>query len=168
VGADILGMHFGEKATEIKICEEDTKTPYELYQGLCSELWYATAKFFEYDCIRIGRGVDIKTIEELVSRRGGRQSQKSKLLKVESKDEYKSRGHTSPDRADCATLLVQTARISIPDLLPKAPKTVLEEEVPHPFFKDEAWGIKIGEPILLGEAATLFSTADRRMDVMKD
>lgn len=168
VGADILGLHFGEKATEIKICEEDTKTPYELYQGLCSELWYATAKFFEYDCIRIGRGVDIKTIEELVSRRGGRQSQKSKLLKVESKDEYKARGHSSPDRADALTVLVAVARMSIPDLIPKAPKTVLEQEVPHPFFKDEAWGIKIGDPILLGEAATLFSTADRRMDVMKD
>jgi hypothetical protein len=64
--------------------------------------------------------------------------------------------------------MVQTARTSIPDLLPKAPKTVLEEEVPHPFFKDEAWGIKIGEPILLGEAATLFSTADRKLDCMKD
>ena len=72
--------------------------------------------------LKVGNAVDMDTIQELVDRRGGSPSGKGKLLQVESKDVYKSRGNKSPDKADAVTMLVQCARLSN-TMKPKSPDT---------------------------------------------
>lgn len=121
--APIMGINYSERATEVLICEEDTKTPLELYDGVRSELWYATGRFFEYGFLKLGAGVDEDTLQELINRRGGSPSGKGKLLQVESKDDYKGRGNRSPDKADAFTLLVQCARLG-KAIKPKSADTI--------------------------------------------
>jgi len=161
---DIVGINYAESATELQVCEEDTQKPKDLYFGIRSELWFVTGKFFEYDWIKLGRGVDMATIEELVQRRGGSPAGKNKLLQVEAKSEYKARGFTSPDRADSFTMMVQVARMSEPRMLPKAPDTTIAvERQPSIFDKDSGFGLKMGEAINMG-----FSLEYNGPDVMKD
>lgn len=167
---DIMGINYAEAATVHRISEEDTKAPKELYDGIRSELWYATAKFFEYDCIGIGRGVDDDTISELVGRRGGSPAGKGKLLTVESKDDFKKRNNNrSPDRADGFTMMVQCARLSVAELLPRAPATVIEQDRrPNAvnFFGQEEKhpGLKIGDPIDMGFNMSLEEKIDLQTD----
>jgi hypothetical protein len=124
---NIHGIHWGEKPTQIPICAEDTKTPQELFSDIIAEMWYATAKFFEYEFIAIGRGVDDFTISELVNRLGGSPVGKLKLKSVESKDVFKLRNNgKSCDRADAFVQMVQVARTAISNLRPKAPDTKIE------------------------------------------
>lgn len=145
----IMGINYAEKATETMICEEDTKTPRELYDGIRSEIWYATGRFFEYEYVKIGKGVDPETIQELVDRRGGSPAGKGKLLQVESKDVYKARGNKSPDRADAFTMLIQCARISMA-IKPQSPDTQpLEDEATIADYAD-SFSVKFGTPINLG------------------
>ncbi len=133
--APITGINYATGATEIKIAEEDTETPKEMFETVASELWYAAAKLFECDCIGIGRGVPSEAIEELVSRRGS--SSKGRKRAVESKDSYKGRtGKSSPDFADCALICIHVARITTPGLVPKAKDTVTEPIQRGPLFKE--------------------------------
>lgn len=125
---DICGIHYSEKPTTVKIAEEDTETPDLMFDRINSELWFAMARLMEFDCIRIGRGVDPKAIEELASRRGGRTTSRSKRRTVEPKDAFKARGHSSPDRADGITMLVHACRTREDQLRPKAAGTVAEPE----------------------------------------
>lgn len=126
VVVDILGIHYSEKPTEVPICAEDTKTPRELYDSVIAEMWYATAKFLEYDFLAIGKNVDDFTIYELVNRLGGSPAGKGKLKTVESKDLFKLRnGGKSCDRADAFVEMVHCARLGVAELRPKAPDTVI-------------------------------------------
>lgn len=123
---NILGIHWGEKPTEVPICAEDTLTPREQYSDIIAEMWYATAKFFEYDYIALGKGVDDFTISELVNRLGGSPVGKGKLRAVESKDDFKLRnGGKSCDRADSFVEMVHVARLGVKELRPKAPDTTI-------------------------------------------
>ena len=54
----INGYNYSYSPTKSKICEEDTKTPEDLFDRLATELYYATAKFFEMKVIKLGRAVD--------------------------------------------------------------------------------------------------------------
>jgi len=122
--ANIVGINYAQSPTEFKICEEDTENPKQSYDRIATELYFATSKLLEFDCVRFGRGVDAKTFEELASRRGGMQPGLGRKQTLESKDAYKARtGENSPDRADCITLLLHVARISTPGLIPKAKDT---------------------------------------------
>jgi len=122
--APILGVEYAASASEVKIADEDTQTPKELYDRTATELWMAGAKLFEYDIIRIGRGVDVKTSEELGGRRGGMKVGLGKKQSVEPKDAYKGRtGETSPDRADSFLLMLHVARMRVPSLVPRAKDT---------------------------------------------
>jgi hypothetical protein len=149
---DIMGINYSESATEEQVSEEDTRKPKELYYGIRSELWYVTGKYFEYDVIRLGRGVDHQTVEELVNRRGGSPSGKKGLLQVESKDDFKSRGFSSPDRADSLTECVQCARIGESRLMPKAPDTTVAQDSLPNVLDPDSWpfGVKMGEPVDMG------------------
>jgi len=150
----IMGINYSEKATDALICEEDTKAPFQLYDGIRSEIWYATGRFFEYEYLKVGKGCDQETIQELVDRRGGSPAGKGKLLQVESKDVYKARGNKSPDRADAFTMLVQCARISMA-IRPQSPDTQpLEEESTIADYAD-SFSVKFGTPIDLGFNNTL-------------
>jgi hypothetical protein len=145
----IMGINYAESATEFTICQEDTKTPKQLYDGVRSEVWYATGRFFEYDYVKVGAGVDLDSIQELVDRRGGSPVGKGKLLQVESKDSYKSRGNHSPDRADAVTMLVQCARISV-SIKPISPDSPPLEEPPTISEMSGSFSMKMGEPVNLG------------------
>ena len=147
--APIMGINYSESATEFLICEEDTKTPKELYDGIRSEVWYATGRFFEYEYIKLGAGVDTETIQELIDRRGGSPAGRGKLLQVESKDSYKSRGNKSPDRADAFTMLVQCARIA-GGIKPKSVDTLAEPEDPPLSALANSFSIKMGDALDLG------------------
>jgi hypothetical protein len=134
--APIIGVHYSESASENKIADEDTKTPKELYDNVATELWMAAGKMFEYDVIRLGRGVETMTFEELSGRRGGMKVGIGKKLAVEAKKTYKSRtGRPSPDRADTVTLLIHAGRRVIPNLIPKAKDTKSEAPPPR-----DPWG----------------------------
>jgi hypothetical protein len=133
--ADIVGINYAQSPTETLIADEDTQPPSELYDRIASELWFAAGKLFEYDVIRMGRGVDARTYEELSSRKGGSKAGLGKKQTVEGKDAYKLRtGSSSPDRADCTLMLIHVARISTPNLIPKAKDTKVD---PMP---DVSWG----------------------------
>lgn len=125
--ATIYGVHFSETASEVKVADEDTEVPKDMYDGVIAELWYAGSRLIEYDCVRFGRGVDVKTFEELSSRKGSSKVGKGKKQSVESKKDYKKRtGFSSPDRADAVLLLIQVARMATANLIPKAKDTEVE------------------------------------------
>lgn len=128
----IHGIHWGEKPTDIPICAEDTKTPQELYADIIAEMWYATARFFEFEFIALGRNVDDFTVSELVNRLGGSPVGKGKLKAVEPKDVFKLRNNgKSCDRADAFVQMVQVARTAVKELRPKAPDTEIVPPAPE-------------------------------------
>lgn len=128
-GAPIHGLNYAQSPTEVKICEEDSETPKQSYDRICSELYFAAAKLIEFDCVGFGRGVDAKTFSELSSRRGGMQVGLGRKLTLESKDAYKARtGENSPDRADSVTILLHVARLTTPGLIPRAKDTTPVKE----------------------------------------
>ncbi len=164
---DVMGVHYSESPSESRISEEDSKSPKEIFSSIIGELWYGAGRFFEHDCIRIGRGVDTQTITELVNRRGGSPTGKGKLLTVESKDDFKQRNSgKSPDRADAVTLLIYAARQNVAELKPKAPDTTLERpKIPSIFDKQSNEGLRFGEALDMGWKRMGMSKA---MDVNTD
>jgi len=122
--APIRGIHYGSMASEVKIADEDTQTPREQFNNIATELWFAAAKLFEFDVIRIGKGVDTKVMAELSARQGGMQPGLGKKMAVESKGEFKKRtGMDSPDLADAALVCIHVARTTTPGLIPRAKDT---------------------------------------------
>jgi len=122
--AKIHGIEYGSSPSEIKIADEDTATPKEQFNIMATELWYAAAKLFEFDVIRIGKGVDLKVFAELAARQGGMAPGLGKKLMVESKADYKRRtGMDSPDLADAALIMISVARWTTPGLIPRAKDT---------------------------------------------
>lgn len=123
--AAICGIHYSESPTTVKICDEDTQVPKDLYDRIASELWFAAGKLFQFGVVKIGKGVDIKVFSELGAREGGMQPGLGKKLTVESKDDYKKRTNKkSPDRADALLIMLHVARITTPGLIARAPGTV--------------------------------------------
>lgn len=108
----IRSLHFQARPTENLILSEDISSPYELYKDLAGEMWFATSKWFSVGCIGLNRDVDLRARSELTARKGV-VSSKAKRSRVESKDEYKSRGNKSPDYADSCVMLVQTCRLTV-------------------------------------------------------
>ena len=123
--AAICGIHYSESPTTVKICDEDTQVPKDLYDRIASELWFAAGKLFQFGVVKIGKAVDIKVFSELGAREGGMQPGLGKKLTVESKDDYKKRTNKkSPDRADALLIMLHVARITTPGLIARAPGTV--------------------------------------------
>lgn len=151
----IHGIHWGEKPTDVPICAEDTKAPNELYSDIIAEMWYATAKFFEYEYIAIGRNVDDFTVVELVNRLGGSPVGKGKLKAVEPKDMFKLRNNgKSCDRADAFVQMVHVARITTKELRPKAPDTQLAKPArERPAMQG---GLVFGDAVGFGSMAPAF------------
>lgn len=134
--AAIHGIEYASSPSEVKIAEEDTATPKELYDIMASELWFAAAKLFELGVVRIGKGVDVKVFAELAARQGGMMIGLGKKLTVESKKDFKRRtGMDSPDLADATLILISVARWTTPGLIPKAPDTAL----PPPSRPPDDW-----------------------------
>lgn len=108
-GVEVVGLNFGTASTETKILEDDTQTAEELYDGVVTELFFATRKFMETDSLVISPSVSLNPLrKELSTRkwnygRGGRN-------RVESKQEYANQGNDSPDRADSLCMIQQVIR----------------------------------------------------------
>ena len=163
--APILGVEYAASPTEVKIAEEDTQTPKELYDRIATELWMAGAKLFEYDLIRIGRGIDTKTVEELAARRGGMKVGIGKRQSVEPKDAYKARtGETSPDRADSFLIMLHVARLRFSNLVPKAKDTKTGAEVARQISPWEGFDTVFGEARMMG----FDSDVQQLTNMMKD
>jgi len=134
--AGIMGIHYSEKPSTMKVCEEDSESPRDLYDRIATELYFAAAKLLEFDCIGFGRSVDPKTFDELGGRLGGMQVGLGRKITLESKDVYKARtGSNSPDRADVVTILLHVGRATTDDLVPKAKDTATEPP-PRPFHEE--------------------------------
>jgi hypothetical protein len=125
--AGIWGIEYASSPTSVKIAEEDSLLPKDRFDRIATELWYAAAKFFEFDLIRIGNGVDVKVVGELAARKGDMQPGLGKKLTVETKDAYKKRtSGQSPDLADATLLLIHVARMSIAGISPRAKDTKVD------------------------------------------
>jgi hypothetical protein len=163
--APILGVEYAASPSEVKIADEDTQTPKELYDRTATELWMAGAKLFEYDIIRIGRGIDQKTSEELAGRRGGMKVGIGKKQSVEAKDAYKGRtGENSPDRADSFLIMLHVARMRVPSLVPRAKDTRDPEGAPRDVTAWSGFDTAFGSADLIG-----WDTDVQKMaDMMKD
>lgn len=122
--APIHGIEYAGLPSEMKVADEDTATPREMYDIMASALWYEAAKLFECGVVAIGKGVDLKVFAELSAREGGMQPGLGKKLTVESKKDFKRRtGMASPDLADATLIMLHVARITTPGLIPKAKDT---------------------------------------------
>lgn len=105
----VLGVNYGEAATDEKVMEESEHKASDLYSGLVTELWFSLRQFCEFDLVKIGPLVKMDKLERQVV--GRRYKQAKKLVRVEPKSEYKARGNTSPDEADSLTMLVHLVRM---------------------------------------------------------
>lgn len=161
--APIHGIEYGSSPSEIKIAEEDTSTPREQFNIMASELWFAAAKLFEYDVVRVGKGVDLKVFSELAARQGGMQVGLGRKLTVESKGDYKKRtGMDSPDLADACLIMISVARWTTPNLIPRAKDTTIEKpERPAPAW--EGFGQQFGVASMDG-----MSGAEEMQDLIVD
>lgn len=111
MGDSVKGINASESSTEVRILAEDVKLPCDEYTLLATELWFATRKWLDVGVVKLGPAVPATP---LIDELGGRrfiQPHGNPRVKVESKKEYKSRGHKSPDHADALTGLVHTIRL---------------------------------------------------------
>jgi hypothetical protein len=108
----VKGVNPSFSASEIKILAEDTETPFDLYERLVTELWYATRKFFEHSILKISGTMPTERLFHELTTRQFNTSARGKI-KVEAKTEYKSRGNKSPDFADSLTLLIHGVRLNV-------------------------------------------------------
>jgi hypothetical protein len=107
--AGVKGINPSTSPTEKKIMEEDQFLPVDEYQMLLSELWFAMRKYIEFGMLKFSPKIPRDPLfEELTGRQF---DPTAKKRKVESKKEYKSRGHRSPDRADALAMLVHLVRM---------------------------------------------------------
>jgi hypothetical protein len=106
---EVRGVNYSGAATMMKILEEDSKTAKEEYERAASELWFALKKWAEFDFFKIHPSVQRETLDKEL---GGRRYATGKFNRVETKPEYKSRGNTSPNKADAVTLLVHCIRVA--------------------------------------------------------
>jgi hypothetical protein len=106
-----IGVNYSEGATEQRILAEDLMTPKEEHLRIDSELWFAAQKWAEFGYLLLSPSVEgLNKLHEQLQGRRYRVS--GKKTRIESKDDYKSRGKDSPDEADSLTLLVHAVRRS--------------------------------------------------------
>ena len=102
------GLNFYDAATPRKMFEEDALRCDEMYSGVVTELFWALRRYLEFGYIKFAPALPTSDLyTELLGRR---YDHMARLLRVESKKNYKARGKRSPDRADSCTLLVHKAR----------------------------------------------------------
>lgn len=104
----VSGVNYTEGATERKIMIEDLYTPKEEYERIASELWFALQKWAEFGHLLILPSFDHTALADQLIKRLYRAT--GKRTRVESKQDYMSRGYPSPDEADALTLMVHAVR----------------------------------------------------------
>jgi hypothetical protein len=113
----VVGVNYSESSTQRRILVEDTRTCYDEYDRLVTELWFAVRKWLQAKSLAIGPFV---ATDELFSELTGRQyhaTDRAKKTRIETKKEYKDRNNdASPDQADALTLFLHAARAANPGL----------------------------------------------------
>lgn len=104
----VIGVNYSEGPTNARIMEEDLKPANDVYDRVCSELWFAMRAWMEFGYFLIHPQVDVSRLSQQLTNRRFHSVSKNK---VESKADYKRRGFSSPDEADSATLLVHAIRV---------------------------------------------------------
>lgn len=149
---EILGVKWGEKATEKKVLHEDKETADKLYAGLVSEMCFAFAKWCEYEYVKIAPMMDTIELFSQTTNRHYREN-RGTLSQVESKDEFKKRtGGQSPDEFDSLIQVVHLCRMRGEDraaMMADEPKAPTDPDV----WTAEGWSPR-------GQESTLQSTVD--------
>lgn len=104
----IYDINYSQGCSETKLMLEDSQTCAEAFGRIDSELWFGLRAWAEFGCLVISPTLDTSKLLQQVTNRRYRQVGKQK--KVESKKDYESRGHGSPNEADSFTLMVYAAR----------------------------------------------------------
>ena len=105
----IHDVNFSENPSKDKIMVEDTKTCYEEYERINSELWFAMRSWGEFQYFLITPGFDMTKLGPQLTGRKFRTS--GGKTRVENKKDYMSRNNNeSPNEADALTLFVHAAR----------------------------------------------------------
>ena len=108
----VKGVNPAFSASDMKILTEDTEPPSDLYERLVTELWYAMRKFFEHNLLKLSPTIPVERLFTELTTRQFNTSARGKI-KVESKSDFKSRGHKSPDYADSLSLLLHGVRLNV-------------------------------------------------------
>lgn len=131
---NILGIEWGEAATDKKILEEDSDTAAERYDGVVSEMWFAFAAYAEYGFIKVAPVMPIVPLfTQLVGRQYKRVSKT--LQRAESKKDYKERNSAkSPDHADSLIMMPHLIRLRA-----QSNAAMLERNQPDPQAREDEW-----------------------------
>lgn len=107
---DVLGIHYGTKATNMKVLSDDLLAAHDIYSGVNTEMAFAMSKWIEAGFIKFSDKCELENWEdELIDRRYKVVGEK---VRIEGKDEYKARtGRGSPDRADASGMILHLARV---------------------------------------------------------
>lgn len=106
---EIVGVNFGEGASEARIMVEDLDVPKILYDRVNSELWFALKKYIEFGFLKLSPSFPTEELFPQLTGRRFRMAGKKSL--VEKKNEYESRNNSrSPDEADALCLFVHCVR----------------------------------------------------------
>lgn len=107
---DIAGVMWSEESTDRKILQEDSEIASDRYKLIVTEMWFALARWLEYERVKFSPIMDThKLFGQLTGRKF---SPRGKRYRVETKVEYKSHsGGSSPDEADSLIMAVHLIRI---------------------------------------------------------
>ncbi len=117
IWGDTLGISWNEKATTGKILAEDIEGADSQCDGLMSEMWWAFRRWLDPTAraILISQIIPQQPIHTQLTSRRYKTGKKG--IRVEPKEEYKSRNQHSPDEADALVMLVHLVR-QVSDVLP--------------------------------------------------
>lgn len=128
VWGDVYGVAWNEKATEGRILAEDKEGANLQCDGIMSEMWWTFRRWLDPRCsaILINTIIATQPIHNQLTARRYRHGKNG--IKVETKDEYKSRNAgKSPDEADSFVMLPQLVRKNF-EILPG----LVEQTQPRP------------------------------------
>ncbi len=109
---DVLGVNFGEKASDTRVLAEDKNTAYDIYDGKVTELIFAMKRWLDpvVCALLIHPIVPTSPLFSHVTTRRYRPV-KGGRSRVEPKEEYKARNQgVSPDELDILCMLVEWCR----------------------------------------------------------
>jgi hypothetical protein len=112
LGEDVIGIHYGAKATDLKLFSESQEKASDIYDGIVTELFFATRNYLEFDYLKISPSLNVDRLSEELCTRRFKPGGKNGKVRVEGKKEYKARTlQDSPDFADSLTMLVHLVRM---------------------------------------------------------
>lgn len=113
-GKEVIGLHYGQNATDKYIMQDDSEKACDLYDKVVTELFFGMRRWLEFHYVKFSKSVEFHPLAQELTNRQIKNAGAFKV-KIETKDEYKSRGFKSPDYADSATMLLYLCRMNLQD-----------------------------------------------------